>query len=229
MSAGYAARRMRSISAVTPPIHTASDTPPFSTRASRISYGDSSITAAILTLVPVGTSDATSPGAAVEALGWREISYGCRQGKGVVDANQSRSQGRHPRGRRRPRRAGVWRRLSRPEGAGYRDTLGWRLYDGAAAAADRCVGWDKLPTPTRPRRADRPAQHPAPGEPLRHERRAGGGHRRPCRRSTPAFLVTRTPQGVYNDLGRAEHGHGRLALRPQRPARGHRGASRTPA
>jgi hypothetical protein len=41
----------------------------------------------------------------------------------------------------------IWRRLSRPEGAGYRDTLGWRLYDDAAEAADRCIGWDRLPTP----------------------------------------------------------------------------------
>jgi hypothetical protein len=28
---------------------------------------------------------------------------------------------------------------------GYRNTLWWRIYDGAAQAADRAVGWDKLP------------------------------------------------------------------------------------
>src|SRR5215813_623546 len=28
---------------------------------------------------------------------------------------------------------------------GYRNTLWWRIYDEAAQAADRAVGWDKLP------------------------------------------------------------------------------------
>jgi hypothetical protein len=32
-------------------------------------------------------------------------------------------------------------------GAGYRNTTFWRVYDGIAQAADRKVGWDKLPTP----------------------------------------------------------------------------------
>ena len=47
----------------------------------------------------------------------------------------------------------VWERLSASDGpdpvsgSRYRDSLGWRLYDNAAAAADGCVGWDKLPTP----------------------------------------------------------------------------------
>ncbi|GIJ44067.1 peroxidase [Virgisporangium aliadipatigenens] len=37
-----------------------------------------------------------------------------------------------------------------PEGAPaarYRDTLPWRLYNGASALLDRWVGWDRLPTP----------------------------------------------------------------------------------
>jgi len=99
----------------------------------------------------------------------------------------------------------IWRRLSRPEGAGYRDTLGWRLYDDAAEAADRCIGWDRLPTPLglaaliglrnilRQQNlydtSGEPAVNPAPVPPL-----------------DPAFLVTRTPQGVYNDLGRPSMG-----------------------
>ena len=48
------------------------------------------------------------------------------------------------------RRSGSGFRLRRAgpvSGSRYRDSLGWRLYDNAAAAADRCVGWDKLPTP----------------------------------------------------------------------------------
>ncbi len=34
-----------------------------------------------------------------------------------------------------------------PAGAGYRQTLFWRLYDGLAEAVDRTVGWYRLPTP----------------------------------------------------------------------------------
>ncbi len=47
----------------------------------------------------------------------------------------------------------AWRLLSEPEGADpvsgsvYRDTIAWRLYDDLCAAADRSVGWDKLPVP----------------------------------------------------------------------------------
>jgi hypothetical protein len=99
----------------------------------------------------------------------------------------------------------IWRRLSRPEGSGYRDTLAWRLYDDASAAADRCIGWDRLPTPLglaaliglrnilRQQNlydtSAEPAVNPAPVPPLE-----------------PAFLVTRTPQGVYNDLGKPSMG-----------------------
>jgi hypothetical protein len=99
----------------------------------------------------------------------------------------------------------IWRRLSRPEGSGYRDTLGWRLYDDAAAAADRCIGWDRLPTPLglaaliglrnilRQQNlydtSGEPAVNPAPVPPL-----------------DPAFLVTRSTQGVYNDLGKPSMG-----------------------
>ena len=33
-----------------------------------------------------------------------------------------------------------------PAAGGYRQSLPWRLYDGAAEVIDRKVGWDKLPT-----------------------------------------------------------------------------------
>jgi hypothetical protein len=36
---------------------------------------------------------------------------------------------------------------SAPATDGYRQSLPWRLYDGAAEAIDRKVGWDRLPTP----------------------------------------------------------------------------------
>jgi hypothetical protein len=35
----------------------------------------------------------------------------------------------------------------RPAGTGYRTTLPWRLYNGAAEALDRRIGWHRLPTP----------------------------------------------------------------------------------
>jgi Animal haem peroxidase len=47
----------------------------------------------------------------------------------------------------------AWRLLSEPEGpeapsgSRYRDTAGWRLYDGMCATADRWFGWDRLPLP----------------------------------------------------------------------------------
>lgn len=99
----------------------------------------------------------------------------------------------------------IWRRLSAAEDSGYRDTLGWRLYDDVAAAADRCIGWDRLPTPAgllvliglrnilRQQNlydtSGEASVNPAPVPPLE-----------------PAFLVTRTPQGVYNDLGHPSMG-----------------------
>jgi Animal haem peroxidase len=35
----------------------------------------------------------------------------------------------------------------RPRRQGYRQSPGWRLYDGTAQAIDRTIGWDRLPTP----------------------------------------------------------------------------------
>jgi Animal haem peroxidase len=105
----------------------------------------------------------------------------------------------------------VWERLSSSDGPDpvsgsvYRDTLGWRLYDAAAAAADRCVGWDKLPTPLglavliglrnilRQENLYDTSGEPAVDTP-------------PVPPLEPAFLVARTPEGVYNDLDRPSMG-----------------------
>ena len=126
----------------------------------------------------------------------------------------------------------VWERLASSDGPDpvsgsvYRDSLGWRLYDDAAAAADRCVGWDKLPTPLglavliglrnilRQENlydtSGQPAVNTPPVPPL-EPGIPGRAHRaRRLQRPRPA-----------------EHGHGRIALRPQRPARRHRSASPT--
>ena len=105
----------------------------------------------------------------------------------------------------------IWQRLASSDGPDpvsgsvYRDSLGWRLYDGVAAAADRRVGWDKLPTPLglaaliglrnilRQENlydtSGEPAVNTPPVPPLQ-----------------PEFLVTRSEQGVYNDLGRPSMG-----------------------
>jgi hypothetical protein len=88
---------------------------------------------------------------------------------------------------------------------GYRNTLWWRIYDGAAQAADRAVGWDKLPrvvgllvlvglrnilrqrnlydTSALPSAV--PPKVPDPG---------------------PETLTTRTPDGSWNDLGQPAMG-----------------------
>ncbi len=120
----------------------------------------------------------------------------------------------------------VWERLSSSDGPDpisgsvYRDTLGWRLYDGAAAAADRCVGWDKLPTPLglavliglrnilRQENLYDTSGEAAVDTPAR----AAAGAGLPGQPHARGRLQRPRP---------AEHGHGRLALRPQRPARGH--------
>jgi hypothetical protein len=102
----------------------------------------------------------------------------------------------------------IWDRLAEPDGPDpvsgsvYRDSAGWRLYDGVAAAADRCVGWDKLPTPLglavligllRQRNLYDTSGEPAVNTPA-------------VPPLEPAFLVTRTPQGIYNDLDRPAMG-----------------------
>ena len=119
----------------------------------------------------------------------------------------------------------IWERLAASDGpdpvsgSRYRDTLGWRLYDGAAAAADRCVGWDKLPTPLGL------AVLIGLRNVLRQENlydtsdRAGREH---AARAAARPRVPRHPRraGRLQRPHPAEHGHGGLALRPQRPARG---------
>jgi heme peroxidase len=94
----------------------------------------------------------------------------------------------------------VHRRLTRPTArSGYRQGMGWRLYDAASAAADRRVGWDKLPTPLGLavliglRNILRQQNlYDTSGEP------AVGTQSVPP--WEPRFRTMRTPQGVYNDL-----------------------------
>jgi Animal haem peroxidase len=91
------------------------------------------------------------------------------------------------------------RRLRRPgETAGYRQTPAWRAYDAACAAADRSIGWDRLPTPLglaaliglrnilRQENLYDTTSEPA----------AGAAQAPPME---PRFRVTRSPQGAYND------------------------------
>jgi hypothetical protein len=105
----------------------------------------------------------------------------------------------------------VWERLSSSDGpdpvsgSRYRDSLGWRLYDNAAAAADRCVGWDKLPTPLGL----------AVLEGLRNILRQENLYDTSGEPSVntpavpplaPEFLSARTEQGIYNDLAQPSMG-----------------------
>jgi Animal haem peroxidase len=105
----------------------------------------------------------------------------------------------------------LWQRLGAPDGPDavsgsvYRDTLGWRLYDGACATADRCIGWDKLPTPLglatliglrnilRQENLYDTSGEPGVNTPTLPPR-------------TPAMLVNRSEQGVYNDLSEPRMG-----------------------
>jgi len=140
------------------------------------------------------------------------------RGKGVEDANQSRSQGRDPGGRRLPRRARDLAAVVTPGGC--------RLPRHARLAALRRCRRGRRPLhrlgssthPARPGSIDRPAQHPAPAEPPRHERRA---RREPRARAAARPGVPGHPHAArrVQRPGPAEHGHGRVALRPQRPAR----------
>jgi Animal haem peroxidase len=83
---------------------------------------------------------------------------------------------------------------------GYRNTLWWRLYDWSAQAADRKIGWHKLPKPIgllvlvglrnilRQRNLYDTNGLPPGGTPKVPE-------------PTPETRTTRTPDGAYNDLG----------------------------
>jgi Animal haem peroxidase len=97
--------------------------------------------------------------------------------------------------------------MSQPSGSqeGYRNTLWWRIYDGAAQAADQAFGWDKLPRPLgllvliglrnilRQRNLYDTSALPSAAAP----KAAAPG---------PETLTTRTPDGSYNDLGHPSMG-----------------------
>jgi Animal haem peroxidase len=86
-----------------------------------------------------------------------------------------------------------------PPAAGHRQSLPWRLYDGAAEVIDRRVGWDKLPTPLglavlvglrntlRKRNLYDTSAQPAVNTP-------------PVGPPDPRNLTRRTVDGTYNDL-----------------------------
>jgi len=105
----------------------------------------------------------------------------------------------------------AWRLLSEPEGADavsgsvYRDTAGWRLYDGMCAAADRAVGWDKLPVPLGLATLiglrnilRRENLYDTSGE--------ASVNLPPLPDYDPSFLLNRTETGVYNDLAEPRMG-----------------------
>src|SRR5438445_7215707 len=91
--------------------------------------------------------------------------------------------------------------MSQPSGNqhGYRNTFLWRIYDGAAQAADRAFGWDKLPRVLgllvlvglrnilRQRNLYDTSALPSAVTPKVPD-------------PGPETLTTRTPDGAYNDL-----------------------------
>ena len=96
----------------------------------------------------------------------------------------------------------VWRKREgggAPATGGYRQSLPWRLYDGAAEVIDRKVGWDKLPTPLglavlvglrntlRKHNLHDTSGQPAVDTP-------------PVRPPDPRNRSRRTADGTYNDL-----------------------------
>jgi Animal haem peroxidase len=88
----------------------------------------------------------------------------------------------------------------RVPGADYRRSLWWRLYDGAAQAIDRAVGWDRLPVPgglavlvgVRNILRQQNLHDPSTVVPI------VDGPPVPAR--TPQHLVGRSVDGSYNDL-----------------------------
>jgi hypothetical protein len=105
----------------------------------------------------------------------------------------------------------AWRLLSEPEapdplsGSVYRYSAGWRLYDDMCAAADRAVGWDKLPVPLGLatliglRNILRQENlYDTSGEP--------SVNLPPVPPFEPSFLVNRHELGAYNDLGQPRMG-----------------------
>ena len=88
---------------------------------------------------------------------------------------------------------------------GYRNTLWWRIYDEAAQAADRAVGWDKLPRVLgllvlvglrnilRQRNLYDTSALPSNVAPKMPD-------------PGPETLTTRMPDGSYNDLGQPAMG-----------------------
>ena len=140
------------------------------------------------------------------------------------------------RGRRHPRLVGVigaaavlgtglavGALVRREEGgatpaAGYRQSLPWRLFDGAPTWLDaRSAGTSCRPA--RPRRAGRPAQHLRKKN-LHDTDGPPAVNTPPVGRRTPRNRTAHRRRHLQRPRAPA-HGHGRNAVRPQRAARAH--------
>jgi hypothetical protein len=94
---------------------------------------------------------------------------------------------------------------NRTRNPGYRQSLGWRLYDAAAHAIDARIGWDRLPTPLglavlvglrnllRKHNLHDTSRLPAAEAP-------------PVPPFDPALATARAPDGTHNDLGQPSMG-----------------------
>ena len=104
-------------------------------------------------------------------------------------------------------------------GGNYRTSPAWRVFNAITELIDRRVGWDRLPTPlglavlVGVRNVLR--QHNLHDT----ERRARRSTCRRCRRRARVPHRSAAPTARYNDLDAPGDGHGRVALRPQHPAR----------
>jgi Animal haem peroxidase len=105
----------------------------------------------------------------------------------------------------------AWRLVSEPErpdplsGSRYRDTAGWRLYDGVCARVDDWFGWDRLPLPLGLatliglRNILRQENlYDTSGEP--------SVNLPPVPAYDPSYLVNRHELGAYNDLAEPRMG-----------------------
>src|SRR6185437_15629223 len=105
----------------------------------------------------------------------------------------------------------AWRLLSQREapdplsGSVYRDTVGWRLYDSLCAAADRGVGWDKLPVPLGLATLIG-LRNILRQENLYDTSGEASVNLPPLPAFDRSFLVNRSELGVYNDLAEPRMG-----------------------
>ena len=105
----------------------------------------------------------------------------------------------------------AWRLLSEPDspdavsGSVYRNSAGWRLYDGVCAAVDRTWGWDKLPVPLGLATLIG-LRNILRQENLYDTSGEASVNLPPLPPYDAAFLVNRSELGVYNDLAEPRMG-----------------------